>query len=489
MSVLDMDIREHIIDIINAFTSVFGEDKKAEIGARINSGYYVAYNDIEGIEEYVRFLEDCKARELYIKFLNKIGIHTKYDEQENFTTKLDEETSHLIGKYIDKTAFEARDLQPLYGIKPFFIEYENPAEQEIARENKVNFINQFLGEEECGCLTIYDFDEFCETEQYQEFFKKLEPYKKAYDEIDEEYCHYIKEIKAEYQQYIDSEKKRKADFLEKVKKDRKVDLTEEELEELIKYSPSYQKYFVEGILSKDDEKKICACIVNKKTATTVLKFERGGATAYLPVVLYGARKDMAGALDYICLHETCHVLGQRGLNVGFDTIEEEQEKNKYDNQYRKYERLNENFTDMITIEALGYLRKNDKYMMEDKKHIKECMQNINTADITKKMLLPIFEHYRKDILQVMLSGEPEPFISKIGRDNFEELNDIINNVDNLCHKGLIEKIDKGKTEDELFVQHKEQLLRLKKLYRNIDIKIAKDVKHNEQLEERENVDR
>ena len=81
--------------------------------------------------------------------------------------------------------------------------------------------------------------------------------------------------------------------------------------------------------------------------------------------------------------------------------------------------------------------------------------------------------YRKEILEVMLTGDRQKFIEKIGTENFEEINDILNKVDYLVYEGLmkiLKKKEKNKKENANVKEYREQLKRLKKVYARIDEK-------------------
>ena len=114
------------------------------------------------------------------------------------------------------------------------------------------------------------------------------------------------------------------------------------------------------------------------------------------------------------------------------------------------------------------------YFFENKKYAKtEGHENINTSEINKKILQPLYDMYRKEILEVMLTGDRQKFIEKIGTENFEEINDILNKVDYLVYEGLmksLKKKEKNKKENANVKEYREQLKRLKKVYARIDEK-------------------
>jgi hypothetical protein len=195
---------------------------------------------------------------------------------------------------------------------------------------------------------------------------------------------------------------------------------------------------------------------------------------YLPILFYTVRSGEGGMLDYIMLHEICHCFETQNhiLNndiiTGFD-ITNHSSLNPYDNQKRKYERLNENIVDIIAIEARRRLHKKGIYIFEPKEFIRTDVKNNNTKDITKQMLMPFLTKYREPVIEARLHGKREELFDIIGEDNFEELNDAINKVDYLVSQGLTKKVSDNQMEDELVIEYHLQLERVKRIYEKMDI--------------------
>lgn len=68
MDLLNIDIQANISDIIDAYTKVYGPEYREVIEKRINQIFYIVYNDVDGISDYLTFLKECKKKELAIKF-------------------------------------------------------------------------------------------------------------------------------------------------------------------------------------------------------------------------------------------------------------------------------------------------------------------------------------------------------------------------------------------------------------------------------------
>lgn len=120
----------------------------------------------------------------------------------------------------------------------------------------------------------------------------------------------------------------------------------------------------------------------------------------------------------------------------------------------------------------------------------EGHENINTSEINKKILQPLYDMYRKEILEVMLTGDRQKFIEKIGTENFEEINDILNKVDYLVYEGLMKSLkkkerEKNKKENANVKEYREQLKRLRKVYARVNRgKNKTTIKASEELKER-----
>lgn len=464
MNIFEINLRKHIPEVIEIYSEIFGRENKKQIAEKINSAYYVYYLTDEGVKRYKNYLLDCKAKKLYVKYLRELGI----DIPEN-----DEAISHLIGKYVDKTALSIPSEVPLYGVAPFFIKYDNPSNEEIARRNKINFINAFRGEE-YEEIDEWSFDEFCKSQEYIEFLKQIKPYYDEYKKIEKEYRRYEAEIAPIYDEYIKREEKRKSTF------------DDEELD-YIYNSDEFKRNFDTDLISEEYKRKLAKSMLLQKVAVCPTKLKRGNREKYISIMLYTPRNDAGGVLDFIYLHEMCHIIGIRNNRVGFETeVSNQSAINLYNSKYRKYERLNETVTDMIAGEALEIAKEKELYFFENKKYAKaEGHKNSNTSEINKKILQPLYDMYRKEILEVMLTGDRQKFIEKIGTENFEEINDILNKVDYLVYEGLMKSLkkkerEKNKKENANVKEYKEQLKRLKKVYARIDEK-------NKHKNERENV--
>lgn len=229
----------------------------------------------------------------------------------------------------------------------------------------------------------------------------------------------------------------------------------------------YEKSQIENISNEDlvnlfRNKKF----LNVKTAKEICYMSADGDTN--GTIFFSIRKYEPGKEDYLLLHEICHAIehnSQKGRS-GFDQYE--CEANLYSN-YRKYERLNEIITDIFAIEARKNNIKKGIYIIEPKEYINEDVQNNNTSSILKNMLSEFMKKYRKDIIKARITGNMENFYNVIGKNNFEELNDIINYTDFLIQeKELNYYLRNNDSQNETVIEYNNQLKRLEQVYKNMD---------------------
>lgn len=193
----------------------------------------------------------------------------------------------------------------------------------------------------------------------------------------------------------------------------------------------------------------------------------------VPVLFYSVRKGEAGILDYLFLHELVHAIEsnyfEEEIMCGFEQLKKDIERNPYRLSKRKYERMNETFTDMIAIELRDILHRKGIYFAEDKKYIVDDVCDNNTHSILKDMLKPLFDKYKNLILRSRIDGDVEGFCDIIGRDNYEDLNDAINKVDYLLSKGLVTKLERNEKNDVDVIMYIDQLERVELIYNNISL--------------------
>lgn len=576
MNLLNIDVYDSIPDIVNAYTKVFGTEYKDIIEERINSVFYVTYKNVEGMDNYIRFLKECKCKELAIKFLEKIGIDVSVDCKK-YADRLDNNLDYLICNYLGSYFAINPKIELYLGITAWLPTNNNTNIQQVIKA-KIRFINFFRGKNS-NLITEENFEEFCRTDEYKKIYDQIQEYLQILEQLSIEYKNYLQSLEP-YQEYVDNEKKRKENMeaihlkalYERTEKYLTEDLRKVLDEEYSSIDEKSKAFFDDGIgakscfefFSEENENKLNDpsideiykgliysyriqyfkdlgfVIENEESLKTnkdkydyimqqidiqklilpqdnikeiiSLKnetfeefqkdfiysseewFEKldnlelkewlynrmmnksiciSGACIkgkFAPILFYTVRYGAWGILDYLLLHELCHVCETEGketkiLRCGFDLADSSKLENPYNSEKRRYEVLNENITDIFAMEAMQVLHQEGIYIFEQLEYTIENVDNINTSNICKNLLKPFVKEYREQIVRTRIYGDMEGLYEVIGKENFEELNDIVNKIDSL--KDLTKKLERDETEDPIVIEYYRQLERLNKVYQNM----------------------
>ncbi len=190
----------------------------------------------------------------------------------------------------------------------------------------------------------------------------------------------------------------------------------------------------------------------------------------ISVIFYTIRIFDGGTLFFNFMHENGHIIDQNPKGYGFEPLasfDKDYRKNPYDKALRIYEKFNETLNDIFTIEAIKILQDQGIYLLEPEEFTSLDTSNDNTAQITKNLLQPLLQKFRKQVIKAKIYAVPEELTKYIGEDNFEELVDAVNKVDYLSRKGVMTKINTS-PKDAMVIEYFEQLERVKQIYINID---------------------
>lgn len=142
-----------------------------------------------------------------------------------------------------------------------------------------------------------------------------------------------------------------------------------------------------------------------------------------------------GMLDYAFLHECNHIITiSNYYSVGFDEL-----GNHYVNvsETREYETLNETFNDIFALECINLLRHSGIYLADKEKLTLDC-ENDNTTHEIKEIVRLLVDDYREEIINANITGNYNTLFNKIGKENFDRFNHIVNRVQRLIDDGLFE---------------------------------------------------
>lgn len=443
---LNIDIEEYLPDIIDVYTKMFGSQYREIIEKRVRETKFFTYHTENSIEEYIKFLERCKQKELSVRFLEEIGIDTNIYRIKSYSEEVPEVLESLITEYIGGYSgfYEVFGKSNMVGIRAFdkdVIE-RNPNYQNEIVKNQIKFINLLLGGEG-EIVTEEEFQEFKKTDKYREIYARIQGYNEIYNRLLDEFGDYEETLEP-YREAIDEVKK------------------EEE--------PENSKEF-KNILKYMGETE-----TNEEILRNVFRSEKRGLyidkNIESPIIIFiypkcGGVQDLSLLREYCYVIET-HPIGDNGkLRSGFDNSEE---SNPYRKGKRKYEILNRNITDIFAIRATRFLHSGDIYMLEPKELTNNVFLNASIVGIIKNLLLPFVKRYKDEIVRARITGDMQSLFDLIGEKNFENLNDSINMVDYLVSEGLLKELisPNKRKKSELVKEYRRQTRRIEKIYNDME---------------------
>ena len=188
MDSLKINIEKYLEDIINVYVKIFGEQYRSIIEERIKGTEFIEYKTEQSVRSYIFFLENCKAQELSIKFLSKIGIDVSSLEGKPYTEELPDDIRSLIREYIGGiSVFTYLPEQNTLGIRAFDknVQEANKGRESEIERNQIQFLSFLLEDEELYSKS--DVEEFFKTEKGQEIYIKIQEYIEIYNRILVEY--------------------------------------------------------------------------------------------------------------------------------------------------------------------------------------------------------------------------------------------------------------------------------------------------------------
>ena len=276
------------------------------------------------------------------------------------------------------------------------------------------------------------------------------------------YLDFLKQEKI--QQYIPSQ-----DVISFIEKTR-IEKMEEAYLEYLSSRSDYQKIVHHEIPFPPDILSMMQRIIQNKMICVTIPAAINEQGDIIPFLCYTVRKNVAGYLDYLLLHECGHAIEKTKNGCGLQpdyTYNNDSWYNPYDNNFRVYEKINENLNDIFTLEALDYLHKNDIYLLEPKEIVQLDCQDQNTYMATKKLLFPLLEKFREEVIEAKINVNPSILTQCIGVDNYEVLVDAVNKVDYLCRNDL-EYLLKYNPDAPMCKEYQKQLERASEIYSAID---------------------
>lgn len=152
------------------------------------------------------------------------------------------------------------------------------------------------------------------------------------------------------------------------------------------------------------------------------------------IMFFPISREINGTLDFFFLHECGHIIDQNDYyHSGFDL-----QFHDYVNVagYREYEVFDEATTDIFALECRDVLHNSGIYLA-DKNKLTLDSENNNMLHEIKELVRLLVDDYRKEIIEAKLTGNYNVLFDKVGKENFDKFNLIINKTMHLIEDGLL----------------------------------------------------
>ncbi len=211
---LSIDVEKLLPFVVDAFTTVYGDEYHDIILKKMKNAFVIQYYDIEGLDDYISFIKGCKRREYAIKFLDGIGIDIEKYKKANYLQPLDSKIEKILEYYM-KSSYLGFNKNTDYWVPLQAFKSDNAENPDILLANKIKIINYLLdnGYEQ---ITKENFDLFIETEEYHKVLEKVDELNMVYEQLLSEYREWEEKLRP-YEQFVESETKRKKEILRRNK--------------------------------------------------------------------------------------------------------------------------------------------------------------------------------------------------------------------------------------------------------------------------------
>lgn len=433
MDILNIDFQNLTPTIIDVLAYLYGEKYRNSIKDKLNKTIFFYFYDLHALTRYINDFETYQVRKSNLQILD--------DNYQSFCKEM-----QRVKDYVESEKEREKDVRYYYA-KKFCtdIMYLLPqkAQDVLSNLSEEQLVKIFLPPNMYG-NTVGDLNEASCFEAFsKDNLDKLANREYAFSMMgrvtiakQEAYLKFLKELKIsddDLEDYLPNEKQIKQIKRTRLATER--DATDNYLitrNDFINFQKSFHKISPDDPLFVIFKKQIQKHQVGEYDACVLDRMYDDDMSSR-SIMLYSVKK--MGDLFYNLLHECTHICEQRdSYSVGFDI--DQDAKNKYNPDYRIYERFNETLSDIITREGLRFLHSNGIFLMEAEELTNMDYSSNNTPVENEELLKPLLHNslYKEAIIEVKNGGNQNLFVQLIGKDNFDRLLDVLNHVDFLASK-------------------------------------------------------
>ncbi|MGM9877374.1 MAG: hypothetical protein ACI33S_01875 [Bacilli bacterium] len=200
INLLNINFKDFLPHIIDAYTSVYGEDYRNTIEYKINNTLIYQYSNYIGLENYINNLKTYKKKELIIRLLKLCNLLNKEDEM------LDYES--IYKKYnisfIDINSLDDMNSSSIFKFNPDKFD-----------DTFINVMRDILGKR---FESVFEYEKYKKSVEFIKDLNKINEVKTLFIDLVKEYNDWLVDL-LECEDYIEQERNKHDDFFNKSEED------------------------------------------------------------------------------------------------------------------------------------------------------------------------------------------------------------------------------------------------------------------------------
>lgn len=432
------------------------------------------FNEWVVSQEAQSILEKIKKEIEYIQTLDQ--EYEEFNKQFKSTYELIDKEAELRTKLLEKY-----EIKFLNSIKKYLTPHDKELLEEFNQKEQSDWLDKYNFFKALDIFKIIDSSLYS-VGIIESFSQKSEdmlkdPNTSSYkrETIIEDRIQYFKLIgiydeKIPPEEFIESEiaKQNEPDkaFIEDIINSKKQHLDEIN-EELLLATSTYEenKRLIDSLMLIEETDFTPKKIENKLIAIMPNAKQTENGPQLIPLLIFSPGANIYGYKDVNFIHEINHIIeakligknkkGNLVYKTGFEYIIND------DNEERPYEKFSENINQLIAMEIATMMHNDGVYIFDNPKSSK--IQGGTSYEYFNSFTLDFYNTFKETIKESRKNNNLEALYETVGKENFEELNRIINEYNSLPIEQIIFSIARNEV-NELTIKRDELIARAKEIF-------------------------
>lgn len=238
-------------------------------------------------------------------------------------------------------------------------------------------------------------------------------------------------------------------------------------EEALLATSTYEenKKLIDSLMLLEDVEFLPSSITSKLIAIIPAAKQIENGPQFVPLLIFSPGATLNGYTDVNFIHEINHIIetsligqdnkGNMLYKTGFEYITND------NNEERPYEKLSENINQLIAMEITAMMHNDGVYIFDNPKRSK--IQGGTSYEHFNAFTLNFYNTFKENIIESRTSTNLESLYEVVGKENFEELNKIINKYNSMPIMQIIFCIARNET-NELTIKRQELINRAREIF-------------------------